>query len=175
MGGALAIAASQYRKICAAVACYGLPPAELCVVQRSSLRPVSRRSATHYEAHVAAQAPPCPVCIMCCRLCCPVSVMLTALMAPIISLLSSATGHAKLSCTLQPGRVDSPVQIHVGTKDSYLSVSHCQQCEVVLCISVADISCCLVVLLSCDGDRVPHVAKCAGGKGRGICCSYQGS
>lgn len=32
MGGALAVAASQYRKICAAVACYGLPPADLCMV-----------------------------------------------------------------------------------------------------------------------------------------------
>ena len=35
MGGALAVAASQYHKICAAVACYGLPPAALCVVSRA--------------------------------------------------------------------------------------------------------------------------------------------
>lgn len=35
MGGALAVAASQYRKICAAVACYGLPPANLCMVSNA--------------------------------------------------------------------------------------------------------------------------------------------
>ncbi len=65
MGGALAVAASQYGKIHAAVACYGIPQFAICPVSSSPYNP--RRTMPIFPAplQITAQLI-CPASQLCC-------------------------------------------------------------------------------------------------------------
>ena len=150
MGGSLAIAACQWGKIHAAVSCYGLPQFEICPVSFAAesegiyfvQTPLSALQMIILNASLNAPS----LCHLGCN--CPEIGLLHYIKSASCTI---SCKHAKLlhtSCSsaaisaglcqhsfhlqhivpaflllLQPTKVVAPIQIHVGTKDDYVSVS----------------------------------------------------